>query len=371
MKNLVFKKIFFKIFLAILFATPFNIFPEISKRSKYYSEEYKSNFKEFETLLEKYGITIIRQINRGTDKIIYKVSYKGEHWACSFYAPYRTKNATLKEIKPEDNFKAYQKDLKHLKKITEIIKKNKNTNLIAYKAECNNIIKEKNNEKIIGATLCIFTEYGDTDLDSYLFEKNGFDKKFTTKIELAINIANGVKTLHDLKLIHRDIKPKNIILVRDANNKLIGKLTDFTSIKNLKQEQIKKTKKLLGTINFLTPENISSHSNKEYLTIGEFTDIYALGITLYELFYELQFDQELKNDFNNNKEKYANKVYDYTDFFFYNLVNKNWRPKLDDTIVDSRINKIIQACWAQEPEDRPKAKEVLNALIAIKEETEN
>jgi serine/threonine protein kinase/formylglycine-generating enzyme required for sulfatase activity len=94
--------------------------------------------------------------------------------------------------------------------------------------------------------------------------------------ELLEPVVRAVAHLHDRKLLHRDIKPRNLIL--DGGGRLL--LTDFGLAKQLEALAVEATisNPMLGTPAYMSPEQARGSGR-----IGPATDIYSLGATLYEI----------------------------------------------------------------------------------------
>ena len=96
------------------------------------------------------------------------------------------------------------------------------------------------------------------------------DKK--DAIKYILNICEALKFLHSLNIIHRDIKPQNIIIDNDDQAVLI----DLQAARNITDK--KKTDTInLGTVGYAAPEQYGLHQSIPP------TDIYALGVLLNEL----------------------------------------------------------------------------------------
>jgi serine/threonine-protein kinase len=90
----------------------------------------------------------------------------------------------------------------------------------------------------------------------------------------AIEIARGLTVAHARKMVHRDIKPQNVLI--DAEGR--AKLTDFGISRQLEQDGMTATGRVLGTTDYVAPEQAMGRGTDQR------SDIYALGVVLYETF---------------------------------------------------------------------------------------
>jgi serine/threonine-protein kinase len=92
-------------------------------------------------------------------------------------------------------------------------------------------------------------------------------------LEIALEVARGLAFAHDQGLIHRDVKPQNILLNGDGR----AKVTDFGIARTLDVDGMTQTGTVLGTSNYIAPEQASGQR------VDAHSDVYALGAVLYEL----------------------------------------------------------------------------------------
>ena len=95
-------------------------------------------------------------------------------------------------------------------------------------------------------------------------------------VSLARQIAAGLGHAHSRGIVHRDVKPANVLVVRDGANE-IAKVTDFGIARLLDGERRTARDMTLGTLYYLAPEQAQNSS------VDARADVYALGVTLYEM----------------------------------------------------------------------------------------
>jgi eukaryotic-like serine/threonine-protein kinase len=93
-------------------------------------------------------------------------------------------------------------------------------------------------------------------------------------IELALPVADGLAFAHQQGLVHRDVKPQNVLLSREGE----VKVTDFGIARSLDVEHgVTQTGTVLGTGEYLAPEQASGKP------VSPATDVYSLGVVLWEM----------------------------------------------------------------------------------------
>ncbi|MCP1143998.1 Stk1 family PASTA domain-containing Ser/Thr kinase [Lysinibacillus endophyticus] len=102
-------------------------------------------------------------------------------------------------------------------------------------------------------------------------------------VQIMKQLTSAIAHAHENQIIHRDIKPQNILMDQDGNIKV----TDFGIATSLSATSYTKTNSVIGTVHYLSPEQARGGSATKK------SDIYALGIVLYELLTgELPFSGE-------------------------------------------------------------------------------
>ena len=119
----------------------------------------------------------------------------------------------------------------------------------------------------------IVMEYLQGDTLKDFIDKNGKISNEQT-LKFASQIASALEAAHSAKIIHRDIKPQNIVLV---NNNTIAKVTDFGIAKMSSKDTITSSASTIGSVHYFSPE----HAKGCYT--DEKSDIYSLGVVMYEM----------------------------------------------------------------------------------------
>ena len=162
----------------------------------------------------------------------------------------------------------------------------------------------------------------------------------TAKQIILCGIAHGMMTLHSRRVLHRDLKPDNVLL--DSNYHPC--ITDF------------------GLSKFLDPSNSGNQSMSECGTpaytapeifkgnhYGLKSDVYSFGILMYEV---LVGEQAYREELNSKH---------YNQYQFRQKIIEGQRPKLNDQIKPSFQSLLVQ-CWSEDPKDRPSFQELFTKL---------
>jgi len=138
--------------------------------------------------------------------------------------------------------------------------------------------------------------------------------------ELGAQAAAALAHAHEQGLVHRDVKPQNLLLAADGTLKV----SDFGIARMVDGTQLTQTGTVLGTAAYLAPEQAAGEE-----TTGA-TDVYALGMVLFELLTGEQWtSQELPPP-----------------------------PGFLAPDVPAELDSLVLACLREDPRDRPSAREV-------------
>lgn len=89
----------------------------------------------------------------------------------------------------------------------------------------------------------------------------------------AIEIGRGLAAAHAAGLVHRDVKPQNVLIDADGR----AKVTDFGIARSIEEHGLTATGRVLGTTDYVSPEQAMGKA------VDPRTDVYSLGIVLYEM----------------------------------------------------------------------------------------
>lgn len=189
--------------------------------------------------------------------------------------------------------------------------------------------------------VCKVFEVGDVDGSPYIAMQfiNGSTLKelrnqlpLELKLKLFAEVADAVHSAHRAGLIHRDLKPANVIVERTEEGEYIPYVMDFGLAREMGSGGLTETGRVIGTIFYMSPEQARGHVRR----LDRRSDIYSLGVTLYELIAE-QLPYEMTTDME----------------FLMTLVDET-KPliKSMDGGVPGDLQTIVMKCVEKEPRRR-------------------
>ena len=128
-------------------------------------------------------------------------------------------------------------------------------------------------------TVYLVMEYVDGESLSSLLAREGvLDPR--RAIDIARQIADGLTAAHELGLVHRDLKPDNVIVAMKRDGREIAKVVDFgiaKAVSDLPKDALTRSGLVIGTPEYMSPEQLLGDP------VDARTDIYALGCMLYQM----------------------------------------------------------------------------------------
>ena len=161
------------------------------------------------------------------------------------------------------------------------------------------------------------------------------------------DIVKGLQYLHEKGIVHRALKPKNILL-SDEDGRLMAKICDFGISKKIEGEDAAVSSQLLGSVEYMAPEQFAPAVYGIDGKFGTNADLWSLGIILYEIFAQtLPFGSRTKGI-----------TYEH---ILNNILFKDL--ELDFTNIPAPYDTIIRKCLVKKAANRIKsASDVLDIL---------
>jgi len=159
-----------------------------------------------------------------------------------------------------------------------------------------------------------------------------------TAVSLTKQICEGLGEAHRHGVVHRDLKPGNILIDREGRVKIV----DFGLARSIESQGITATGVIIGTPQYMSPEQVLEK------TIDQRSDIYSLGVLLYEMLTgQLPFDGDSPSD-----------------VALRHVREKPIEPQDLDLKIPPDVSRLILKCLAKEKEDRYGSIQELMAELA-------
>ena len=176
--------------------------------------------------------------------------------------------------------------------------------------------------------------------------------EWETRLRIAIETVDALSHLHSLAIIHRNVKPSNIML----GDNFIAKVSDFGISKLVPHNQKDVALVQKGTHEYLDPEYFQTNQ------LTEKSDVYSFGVVLVELLTGIDVAPSIRSKKRINVVKY-----------FLRLLNENQLSELLDCDIVEEENKeqikevvkLAERCLRLKGDERPTMEELRNELASI------
>jgi Protein tyrosine and serine/threonine kinase/Regulator of chromosome condensation (RCC1) repeat len=282
-----------------------------------FSKNHKKTNSYLEKALkqEKY-LTPSFEVNYN-EIIIYPEPIGRGGYSTVFKGKWRGTTIAIKKMKIEGSNDRYDEFMQECQTMMSV----RHPNIVLFMGACT-----------VSPKLCIILEYCGNGSLWDILRNHSTPLPWYLRCKIALDIARGVNYLHSfpVPVLHRDLKSLNILL-DDAMN---AKLSDFGWARFKAETMTNK----IGTYQWMAPEVIKTH---EY---SEKADVYSFAIILWELATRKPPFKEL-NGLQVSQE----------------VANNDLRPPIPKRCPDPFL-KLMQKCWAKEPNTRPSFENIIEEL---------
>ena len=197
-----------------------------------------------------------------------------------------------------------------------------------------------------GSLVAIVMEYVEGETLHHFIQRQTDTIPVEKAVGIVLRVLAGLDVAHSASIVHRDIKPGNILLAATELG-MVPKLCDFGIAKVDSNRSLTVSGTKMGTLHYMAPEQF-----QDARTVDPGADIYSLGITFYELLTgHLPFDSD--NEYALMRAHLDIKP----------PSPSGYRPGLPD-----QLNDLVLRCMEKRPEDRyASAREMADALLEIPE----
>lgn len=164
------------------------------------------------------------------------------------------------------------------------------------------------------------------------------------KVTMLLETAKALQFLHTNGIIHRDIKPQNILVFSvEPRAPVHVKLTDFGTARFISDDATTITKNI-GTIAFMAPEALGKNPR-----IKKSADVYSFAVLTWSMmceqtpFREFKWDSDIESHVKNGQRL----------------------PFPEDGSISPAVIKLVEECWQHEPAQRPSMASVVQRLAAL------
>jgi hypothetical protein len=167
---------------------------------------------------------------------------------------------------------------------------------------------------------------------------------YNLKLVIFLEIARAIQFLHSNNIIHRDIKPLNVLVFSLEQKAVVHvKLTDFGTSKFVADAKMTMTMNT-GTIKYMAPETLGKKPR-----FDTSADLFSFAVLMWEVI--------------TNQSAFNTPEFEWQ-YQIENFVTAGNRLALPNDL-DNRLARLISDCWAQEPSERPPMATVIQQLSSL------
>lgn len=167
---------------------------------------------------------------------------------------------------------------------------------------------------------------------------------YSLKLVILLEIARAIQFLHSNNIIHRDIKPLNVLVFSlEQKASVHVKLTDFGTSKFVSESKMTMTMNT-GTIKYMAPETLGKKPR-----FDTSADLYSFAVLMWEVLL--------------NQSAFSTPDFEWQ-YQIENFVTAGNRLDLPED-MDKRLARLISDCWAQGPSNRPSVASVVQQLSSL------
>ena len=277
--------------------------------------------------IQSKNFKIIKEINKGTFGIIYEVEEKktAEHYAAKIIITGSSRQ-----------------DSEMVNREVQILMRIQNPTLLGFRGFSTTDFSGNKN-------ITIFMDLVENGTLEEVLDKVQKSLAYdnynnTTRQIILVGIAYGMMILHHNYIIHRNLKPGNILI----DKLFYPHIADFGLSKFIDSDHSKSQSKSFGAPIYMAPEVIEG---KRY--DGK-ADVFSFGIIMFQIITDTRpyplFDKGKLTEFKFHKK----------------VVDENYRPTFT-VPVKKALKKLIERCWAKDPKIRPTFEEIFNRLAYNRE----
>ncbi|ELP90542.1 tyrosine kinase, putative, partial [Entamoeba invadens IP1] len=249
-----------------------------------------------------------------------------------FIGTFRGNKVAIKKLKQTESHVILESEIDEFEKEVQMLDKFRSEHIVHFYGAV-----------FVSHKICIVTEFAKHGSLMDLIKKtNQCNVEKRTRVKIGTDAARGIQYLHRNGILHRDIKPDNILVVSmDWNDSIFGKLTDFGSARNVNMLMTNMTfTKGIGTPIYMAPEILNQEKYKKE------ADIFSFGVTLYEcLSWSLAYQPP--------QFKFPWEIADF--------VNNSNRLKQTPNL-DNKEYELIVKMWNQNPSNRLSIQSVVTTI---------